>query len=61
MQVKRLIDRNQLEEEKEEDVTRFNLFPYNVDVVIAVRSGLLMPEPQSVQELMLYRAQSVAV
>lgn len=42
-------------------VTLFNLIPYDVDVVVAVSSGLLVPEAQSVQELVLNSSQTIAV
>lgn len=43
------------------NVTLFNLIPYDVDVVVAVSSGLLVPEAQSVQELVLNGSQTIAV
>lgn len=42
-------------------VTLFNLIPYDVDVVVAVSAGLLVPEAQSVQELVLNSSQTIAV
>lgn len=42
-------------------VTRFNLIPYDVDVVITVSPGLFMPKTQSMQELVLDYPQMITV
>lgn len=42
-------------------VTRFNAIPHDIDIVVTVRSGLLVPEAQSVQDLMLNGSQTVTV
>lgn len=43
------------------NVTGFDAIPHDVDVIIAVSSGLLVPEAQSVQELVLNGSQTIAV
>ena len=43
------------------NVTRFNLIPHDVHVIVPVSSGLLVPEAQSVQELMLDGSQTITV
>ena len=45
------------------DATKLTLrdtLPHDVDVVIAVGAGLLVPEAQSMEELMLYGGDAVA-
>lgn len=42
-------------------VTRFDAIPHDLDVIIPVGPGLLVPEAQSVQELMLNGSQAVTV
>lgn len=44
-----------------DQVTRLDVIPHDGHVVVAVSSGLLMPEAQRVQELMLDRPNAVAV
>lgn len=42
-------------------ITLCDAIPHNFDIIITVRSGLLMPEAQSMKELMFYGGDTVAV
>lgn len=41
--------------------TRFNLIPHDVDIVVPISPGLLMPKAESVEKLVLHGSQTVTV